>query len=386
MNALDDSYEIASGLAAGPIAERDLYTQIASLVPQLPWPDPVTRTLDGEALALLGGHVRGDARGQEYAMVTRSAASHASLERWAETRSSELVVIPDNMELASWYGTRSSPPVAVCAAGTGFAWQDLVTVQKAGACVARLPCDTRHSAEAWQDAAIDRWRYPPQLPCRVWLIAPSNDAFTQRLDRYVAPVAAAGLRKCDIDCKAPTGFDDDAVRLVVLLCHGDADGMPVVQPPVLAAVRRACSRGSIVLHLGCHGAGRLAGDRYGGLAPSSMGIDGRAERDTCSPFARSCLDAGAPAVIAHLDATWSKTFARNSLRALVDVIVSLATGSATAGHAALSLTQAADARAREAVEHLRANRVVEAGEAWLRYLDLSGFVCLGEVCARVHSG
>ncbi|HEY0987877.1 MAG TPA: hypothetical protein VGD80_12525 [Kofleriaceae bacterium] len=382
MTSLDNSYEIASGLAAIPIAELDLYQQMARLVPDTPWPAPVAPTFSAEALASLGAHILGNARRSDYAMVTRSIALHASLERWVETRSSKIVVVPDDTELAAWYRTRSNPPLAVCAAGAGFAWCDLVAVQQAGACVARLPCDSSPGAEAWRDAALERWRDPPRLPPRVWFIAPNNDAFTQRLARYIVPAAANALRECQIVCEERAASGDD-VRLVVLLSHGDPEGAPVVPPPVLAAVLRACSQGAIVLHLGCHGAGRLAGERYGELAPRSLGVGGRAERDTCSPFARRCLDAGAPAVIAHLDATWSKTFERNSLRVLVEVIVLLATGGATAGYAALSLTRAADARARAAIEHLRANRVLEAGEAWLRYLDLSGFVCLGDVCALV---
>lgn len=376
--------EVASGWSGAEVTEHRLYEAAAALVPAV-LPARTLAALDLshlEDLARGGGYVRGVERASRYALVVHEADLAIAKPLCAnfEDRKGEVAVLGPTDTLGGWYRGREEPPRAVFVVGTAIPWSETVQLQQlAPVFVSRLPLCSASDAGWWEQRADHRWLVQAEARKRAWIVSPAHDLFTRRLAEFVVgPLRRAlGALRFAPDPLRPPG-DDEEVGLVVLLTHGDdLTGAPVVDAATHDRVLAACARGAIIVHLGCHGAGRVAGDRYGDLASRLDVPQPRVPRDAHATFARACLLAGAAGVIAHLDATWSKTFEDPS--ALIHALEGIAEGTATASFATHLLVAEANRCAAAAVDHCRAGDLAAGGRAWLRHLDLSGFVCLGDV-------
>lgn len=381
--------EVASGLPLDAVETRRLYEAAAQIFPDRAVPAPLDparlASHDREAMAVMGGrHVRGLGRDASSAVVTTAGERDlvGPLETWLEDREGQLVVLERPMTLDAWYREQPVEPRTVCVVGTAISWRELAALQDAGVLIARLPFRSPGQVERWARTATLRWFKDATLRKRAWIVAPADDRFTHDLAEHTVARLCRELHQLGFagdPLAAPA--EGEPVGLVLLLAHGDErTGAPVIAERAVARVLAACGDGAVIVHLGCHGAGRSAGHRYGDL-PRHLGaaVSAGSATDTCSSFALDCLVAGATGFIGHLDATWSGTFEQP--RALIDLVASIAEGTATCGYAVGLLANEANRRARLAMTQRLAGNVVASGEAWLRYLDLSGFVCLGDVRA-----
>lgn len=388
----EDDLEVASGLGCLPVSSTRLFGLAAAMVPA---DKPMRRILDSpvmiEDLSAMGpGYVEGLATAADHAMVVspadlavwgqREQGVIAAIQSLRDVRANQLVMLDPGETLRSWYDSRAEPPRAITVIGSAIPWSQLTELQLAGVCAARVPLGTAQEAAIWADRTADRWRREPSLRRRAWVVAPADDLFTRRLAEHALPDLRRMLEDLGFAVPLVPPADNEPVGMIVLMTHGnEVSGAPVIPAAVGERVLRACANGGLVIHLGCHGAGSTPGKRYGDLpclvggAPVSA-----ASIDACSRFAQDCLSAGACAVIGHLDVTWSRTLARRGL--LAGVIERLATGTATVACAARLLADESNRRARLAIDLVAAGDLLAAGEAWLRHLDLSGFVCTGDAC------
>jgi hypothetical protein len=225
--------------------------------------------------------------------------------------------------------------------------------------------------DAWWHASAQRPRMREPL---VWIALGASNGFTRVLHDQLLTELETLLEVDRVTVqRTPTA---DAM-LVVVLDHGAAEPLGV---PATAGLHQrlleSVTPGSIVVHFGCFGAGRAGGDRYVGL----LGIERRDAVESISSFALDCLARGASAVIGHVDGTWSGTYV--DPRPVAEVVRHLAAG-VSAGYATRLLTIEAQRHAACAVA-MRTNDPRRAGQHWLRHLDLSGYVCLGDPCSRLR--
>lgn len=389
--------EFSSGLSIGPIAEESLYDLAGALITKRAVP-PAPADLAFELGGALGPAVMGRFHGALWAMVAGAGEPDASIAQKLRTvaqRRVSPILLGAGCSVIEWWEKQQPRPRAVCVVGTQIPWRELEQLQQAGVLVGRLPFHDPERAARWAVGATARWLRKPELPRRAWIVAPANDKFTLRLANYTVCRLQRALKDLSFgDDALAMPASDDEVGLVILLVHGreaPADGDPCVAPETRARVLAAARNGAVILHLGCHGAGRTAGGRYGDL-PVVLGAEQAtiATRDTVSPFAMECVEAGATAVIGHLDGTWSKTL--EDPEVLIQLVDGIARGSITVGVATRLLADEANRRAATAMAHVFAASQGEAGEQWrreagkqwLRFLDLSGFVCIGDPCAFVR--
>jgi hypothetical protein len=168
--------------------------------------------------------------------------------------------------------------------------------------------------------------------------------------------------------------------MVVLLTHG-ADGASAGEPLGISrgrcdAIVEACRHGAYLLHLGCNGAGTFAGGRFGALVDElRLPQVPISPCDTISPFALRCLRTGASGILAHVDSTWSNAFVdARAIEAWVDWVAS---GDGALAFAAEDISRESGKAAIEAVQK-QGRADPEASLSWLRFMDLRGFVLLGD--------
>jgi hypothetical protein len=381
--------EVASGWTGDQITEQRLYRAAAQIVPGNPIPsrpEDVVSLADLEERATAGGYIRGLVRSDRCAVVVHEAelAVADPLHGWLGDQSIELAALDPGDTLGGWYQQRAERLRAICVVGTQIPWNEILTLQQAGVLVSRLPFGCSMQTSRWVDYTTQRWSLETEVRRRAWIVAPGDDLFTQRLKRFLLDPLCDVFRELGFahELQEPPGPHEE-VGLVVLLTHGDeVTGAPVIDSHTRDCVLAACAQGAIIIHLGCHGAGRTAGNRYGDLA-RRLGVPQlQVPFDTYAAFARDCLQAGSTAMMAHLDATWSKTFEGRAV--LIDAIEAIAEGTATIGYATQMLANEANRCGRVAAERRHVGDVLASGQAWLRYLDLSGFVCLGDVAGYVR--
>jgi hypothetical protein len=354
---------------------------------------PVTKPrLTRDHLGLMGrrteGAVQGRIQGPQWAAVALAAQGEllGAIAPLAELRRGEVRKVADDNELAAfWSRERTEGLRAICLLGTGVSWAAQEQLQQDGALVGRIPLDDANllRAHANQLVALET-RCPPatRIAC---IVAPAHDAFTQILAETFANPLYDTLKHLGFEVIVePHGTVALAsARLIVLLTHG-SDGNPPGEPLGLSpsarhALMQACNHGAWILHLGCNGAGTFAGGRFGTLPRELNLLDAPiSSHDQISRFALDCILAGSRGFLGHVDSTWSNAFE------LPDAIVTWAdwigSGAGALAFAAEDLARDAGKAAAEAMEaHRRSGP--NAGLSWLRYLDLRGFISLGDPSA-----
>jgi hypothetical protein len=274
----------------------------------------------------------------------------------------------------------------ICLVGRSISWAAQEQLALEVPYVGRIPFTTPEQVEAYAERISDRARDKATMSRCALIVAPAFDGFTIALDNlFTLDLERAFLRhgfRVEVS-RGDTPFStstSDPASIVVLLTHGEDapnTGNPVgVGPNTMSRITASCEKGAIIVHLGCNGAGQSRGRRYGTLS-RRMNLERlpTVERDNFDGFATLCLARGASAVLAHVDSTWSCAF--DNAQALIDWTDWLCSGEGTVGYAADSLHNAANLLGRDAFAYKQSGDKLRSGCAWLRHLDLRGFVLLG---------
>jgi hypothetical protein len=246
-----------------------------------------------------------------------------------------------------------------------------------------LPFDDGKALRAYAAACVLAEVDKPKLPRTASILAPGSDPFTEILHRRFTDRLKHALEGLGFSVRLePVGGErtaSEAPAFAFVLAHGSDPprfGTPVdVDSKVIA---RACRAGGWIVHLGCYGAGVSAGRRFGDL-PERLGIDDAAPArfDAVSGFAAGCLAKGARGVLAHVDSTWSSAF-EGGVEPIVDFAEWIASGRGALGYACDSLAAASNRAAVSAYQLREMKSERDSGLAWMRHLDLRGFVALGD--------
>jgi hypothetical protein len=361
------------------------------------WPGVQPRLLSEQA-ARLGQDCIGDEMGRRWVAVALRRDAHLleAARPLISRRQGRSETFEDAAQLLAWCRMAREKEGVRCVLllGTSIPWWVQETLQLEGICwVGRLPLNEPEQIAAYSRHIAEAERSKRNVLRReAWIIAPRNDGFTQILHELLSRTIQTILREEGFTLRLMPA-DDGALPevesrpgLILFLTHGDAQassGSPVIAPEVLERVYRACAGGAMVAHFGCNGAGGFPESRYADLPPQLSGyafnFPSNAS-DVFSTFSQRCLLAGASSVLAHVDITWSSAFESNSP---IDLwLSSVATGSGASGFAMSDIPAAAVRSARRASACLMNGDAREAGWHWLRYLDLSGFVVLGDPSFR----
>jgi hypothetical protein len=298
-------------------------------------------------------------------------------------------VFDTEADLLEFWKTRPDSLRAVCIAGAGVSWATEERLRLAGAIVGRLPFPEAHAHERFARRLVDRERALEALPRKAWVLVGDPDPFTECLDAVFAGPILKRLERHGFEVRLAIGRQADTLAgdptpgIAVLLAHGmdpPDTGVPAGVPGLVREVLLSASAaGAVIVHLGCNGAGTVARGRFGDVA-SELGLEVPfTETDTFDAFGAACLGAGASAVVGHVDSTWSTAF--DTATPVLDFIDWVASGRGSFGHGLESLATEALRAGTEAHDLLRRQKPLDAGLAWLRHLDLRGFVLLGDPSA-----
>jgi hypothetical protein len=300
-------------------------------------------------------------------------------------RGGEAKLFSDEISLRRfWELERGKGLRALCLLGTQASWLLQEELQLDGALIGRLPFDDPGALHDYV-RALASYETTEKSRRIATVVAPAIDEFTARLAAtFVEPVTRV-LRKLGFVVAVHDGAPGRDVRvgeshLIVLLTHGadgDLAGEPIgIRAESREAIVEACRHGAFLLHLGCNGAGTFAGGRFGALVEElCLGRVPITPHDTVSPFALRCLRAGAGGILAHVDSTWSNAFA--DARVIEAWVEWVASGDGALAFAAEDVSRESGKAAIDAVQR-HGKGDPEASLSWLRFIDLRGFVLLGD--------
>ncbi|MCC6552536.1 MAG: hypothetical protein IT372_05865 [Polyangiaceae bacterium] len=336
---------------------------------------------------MTGGPVQGLEVGERWAAVglQRGAALVAALAPLIERRQGKVALLADSRGVLEYWQQERHGLRAVCLVGTEISWRVQERLQLDGALVGRLPFADPEPLAEYAKRLVARERSRVERKRVGWIVCAEPDPFTAALEQRLGDALERGMRRRGFLVRRFRGdrIDEhiDDAGVIILLTHGSdppAAGEPVgLSEEVRARIMDACRGGAVVMHLGCSGAGMLAGGRFEEL-PRRLGLEGCpiADADVFSEFGCRCLAAGAGAVVAHVDSTWSIAFQHP--RPIVDWIDWICSGRGAVAHAADSISAEANRAGADAFERRRMGDELGSGMAWLRHLDLKGFVVLGD--------